>query len=289
MIGPSTKFHGPPNRRIPQTDWELFDHGSQTYLIVREEKNRGFVRQYASVNGRTFECCYCMEKTGKSVIATATKNAEGRYVVIAAVDHIHSPECPPIPYKFCVKFNQSEGVVSNKQKGINMKVKKTAMKAAQLGSIQSIIENLTVPKPTLEFQEKIDILNGNFPTTSAVKPKVKIFSINPSSCRIIPDEDWEYGIGIRGEPKGVIIVKAKKDIVREFRLLKSSQDGKMREYYCTACQHKYGRTIKVYIETSASGKETAKVLIAKPHAELCKGISLNEAYEKQRAVEHRFA
>ncbi|KAE9547210.1 hypothetical protein FO519_009577, partial [Halicephalobus sp. NKZ332] len=27
VIGPSTKFHGPPNRRIPQTDWELFDHG----------------------------------------------------------------------------------------------------------------------------------------------------------------------------------------------------------------------------------------------------------------------
>ncbi|KAE9546058.1 hypothetical protein FO519_010730, partial [Halicephalobus sp. NKZ332] len=97
------------------------------------------------------------------------------------------------------------------------------------------------------------------------------------------------GLGIRGEPKGVIIVKIKKDTVREFRLLKASQDGKMREYYCTACQHKYGRTIKVYIETSASGKETAKVLIAKPHAELCKGIPLNEAYEKQRAVEHRFA
>uniref|UniRef100_A0AC34Q149 Uncharacterized protein n=1 Tax=Panagrolaimus sp. JU765 TaxID=591449 RepID=A0AC34Q149_9BILA len=292
---------GPPNRRVPPSDWEFHITDAASYLIVREENNPLFVREYISENKKVFQCCYCLrdengaksvcatatkngegkdENGAKSVCATATKNGEGKFVVIAALAQAHCKKCSLIPYEKCVKFRDTsettkrcrpEGSRSSVLKA-NTKIKQNALKAAQLGSIKFILENLSAHKPTLESQEAGE-LEQSLPSTTSVPPaQVKVFKLQSNRYLQIPDSDWEYIPGSRGEPNGMILVKnSNNSNVREFRFLKATNNEAKKEYYCCKCLV-LGRMIKIIIETSDMGKETAKMLKTKPHHFQCKGI-----------------
>lgn len=291
-------IRGPPNRRVPPSDWEIFDSGLFTYLIVREEGNPTFVREYSSENRKIFQCCFCQkdENGRKSVCATATRNAEGKYVVIAAVAHAHCKKCPIIPYQKCIKFKDaseitrkycSEAVRGSGLKS-NSKIKQNALKAAQLGSIQFILENLSAQKPTLETQEPGELEQSLPSTISAPPAQVKIFKLQSTRYLQIPDADWEYALGSRGEPNGMILVKNSNNLnIREFRFLKASNSGTKKEYFCSKCLL-HGRMIKIIIETSNIGKETAKILKSKPHLAQCKGILPQIANEVKNKEEIEF-